>query len=335
MSFYNSTKIVVNILLIIVAIFVFAWFFREYKINKLNKRLNKFSIVTNNRRHSLFDDIVNFLYNFRLLIKKLLLKSNYFKKYAIKYEKYLSKDSRIMKDAMDFVATKIGISLLFVFTLLASSAFNRDSFTFTNVIIAFTLGYFVLDLFLIGRKKYVDHEIKNDLLKAITIMNNCFKSGKSIIQTIEIVKEELDGPLQKEFIKMHEDLSYGLELDLVFERFNKRVDLPEVKYITTSLKILDKTGGNVINVFDLIEKTVFTNKKLEDELHNLSAASKALYRMLIVIPLIFTLAIYILDPTYFMPLFGSPLGLIIVFLIIFLYIMYIIIIRKVSKIKEY
>ena len=68
-------------------------------------------------------------------------------------------------------------------------------------------------------------------------------------------------------------------------------------------------------MFSSIEKTVFNNKKLEDELHNLSAASKALYRILIFIPIVFTFVIYILDNNYFNPLFTNPLGILIIGLI--------------------
>ena len=63
--------------------------------------------------------------------------------------------------------------------------------------------------------------------------------------------------------KMYEDLEYGLEIEAVFKRFSLRVDLKEVKYITTSLTILNKTGGNIVDVFSSIEKTVFNNKKLD------------------------------------------------------------------------
>ena len=157
--------------------------------------------------------------------------------------------------------------------------------------------------------------MENDLLKAITIMNNSFKSGRSIYETIEIVAKEIDGPLKKEFILMHRDMEYGLDIESVFDRFNKRVNLKEVGYITTSLTILNKTGGNIVSVFSSIEKTVFSNKKLKDELNNLSAASKALYRILVIIPIIFSLIIYILDPNYFIPLITSTLGLIILSLI--------------------
>jgi tight adherence protein B len=309
------------------------WFLREIKISKLNKRINRYSIETTYNRHSLFDIITNFFVNIRNKISKILSKSVYLKKYSIKYEKYIDKKTSKLKP-MDYVSTKFILGIVSIFILIVSVVINNESITFMKVFIAFTLGFFALDIILLSKNKIILHQMKNDLLKAITIMNNSFKSGRSIVQTIKIVSDEIDGPLKDEFKKMYEDLSYGLEIEAVFERFNSRVNLKEVKYITTSLTILNKTGGNIVDVFASIEKTVFNNKKLEDELHNLSAASKTLYRILVFIPIIFTLVIYILDSTYFVPLFTNPLGIVIVIVIVLLYILYIIIVKKIIRIKE-
>lgn len=335
MSFYDTIELIVNITLIIIILVVLIWFYQEYKANKLNNRVGKYSITSNEKRDSLFDILVNLYLKIRESFCHLLEKSNYLKKYSLKYEKYLDKDNQIMLKTMDYVTTKFLIGLFFIFVLIISTFTQDDEFTISKIIVAFTLGFFSLDIFLQTKNKYIDYVRKNDLLKAITIMNNCFKSGRSIIQTIDIVAYEIDGPLKKEFMKMKEDINYGLEIEEVFKRFNERVKLKDVKYITTSLMILNKTGGNIIDVFSSIEKTIFNNRKLEDEMKNLSVAAKALYRLLIVIPFIFTLIIFILDPTYFMPLFVKPLGLLIIILIITIYVLYIIIVKKIMKLREY
>lgn len=336
MSYYDSVKIIINVILILIFIIVVVWFLSEIKVNKLNNRLNKYSISKTHNRHSLFDIIVNVFNTFRKTVSKIFYKSSYLKGYSKKYEKYIDKKKKnSIQDPMDYVSIKFCFSLLFLLLLLVSTVIQNGRITFDKIIIGFTLGFFSFDIFLLGKKKIVEVEIKNDLLKAITIMNNCFKSGRSILQTIEIVSHELDGPLKKEFVHMYEDLSYGLELEVVFRRFNERVNLKEIKYITTSLTILNKTGGNIVDVFSSIEKTVFSNKKLDDELRNLSASSKALYRLLCIIPFVFTIVIYVLDPTYFMPLFTSTLGIIIMILIIVIYVLYVILIKRIIKIKEY
>ena len=334
MSFYDSIKLIVNIILIMIFLVFIFWFLRQVRINKLDKRINAYTITKNVNRHSLFDIITGYFNNIRKKISKLLEKSTYLKKYSTKYQKYIDKRKPGMHDAMEYVATKFILALVFIVILIVSSVIQNSTITFSEIVVAFTLGFFSLDLLLLSKKKIIDHRMKNDLLKAITIMNNSFKSGRSIVQTIKIVSDEIDGPLKDEFVKMYEDLSFGLEIEVVFERFNRRVNLKEVKYITTSLTILNKTGGNIVDVFSSIEKTVFNNKKLEDELHNLSAASLLLYRILICVPFVLIIVIYFLDPTYFIPLIKSPLGIMVICGIIIIYLLYIVIVRRIIRIKE-
>ena len=334
MSLYDSIKLFVNIILIMVIVIFVIWFIKQIRISKLNRRVNIYTITSDDNRHSLFDIITNFITNTRKRISKDLSKSTFLKKYSLKYEKYIDKKKPGIHDPMEYIALKFIFAMLFIIILIISAVLQNGDITFIKLFIAFTLGFFALDIILLSSGKIVEHQMKNDLLKAITIMNNSFKSGRSIVQTIKIVSDEIEGPLKEEFKKMYEDLSYGLEIEAVFERFNSRVNLKDVKYITTSLTILNKTGGNIVDVFASIEKTVFNNKKLEDELHNLSAASKALYRILVFIPIIFTFVIYILDNTYFMPLFASPIGIAVIVVIIILYIVYIIIVKKIIRVKE-
>ena len=40
-------------------------------------------------------------------------------------------------------------------------------------------------------------------------------------------------------------------------------------YLSSSLTILNRTGGNIVAVFDSIEKTLFDKKKLKEELKRL------------------------------------------------------------------
>ena len=335
MSLYDTIKLIVNIILVMIIIIFMIWFLRQVRITKLNKRINTYTINSDDNRHSsLFDIITNFVLNMWKKISNNLSKSIFLKKYSSKYEKYIDKNKPGIHNPMEYLASKFMLSIVAIFILIVSSVIQNSAITFIKIFVAFMLGFYSLDILLLSRGKIVLHQMKNDLLKAITIMNNSFKSGRSIVQTTKIVSDEIDGPLKEEFKKMYDDLQYGLEIEAVFERFNARVNLKEVKYITTSLTILNKTGGNIVDVFSSIEKTVFNNKKLEDELHNLSAASKALYRILVFIPIVFTVLIYFLDASYFNPLITSPLGIVIIALIIILYITYIIIVKRIIRVKE-
>ena len=149
----------------------------------------------------------------------------------------------------------------------------------------------------------------------------------------ELVSTELEGPIAEEFKKIALEISFGLDIEVVFKRFANRIDLEEAAYLTASLSITNKTGGNIIRVFDSIEQTLFNRKKLRLELISLTSSSKLIMYVLIVVPLLFVTVISLINPTYFIPLFSSPLGLILLSIIIIIYITYIIVVRKIVNVR--
>ena len=200
------------------------------------------------------------------------------------------------------------------------------------IVIDIIVGYYLLDIILKIYYKRQTKLIENELLRAIIVMNNAFKSGKSTLQALNIAAKELPEPISDEFKKMYLDMKYGLSVDTVFERFAKRVDLEEAVFLSSSLTILNKTGGNIVEVFSSIERTLFDKKKLNEELKNISASPKMVTRVLLVIPIIFISIIYILNPSYFAPLFSSTLGYMIIVTIVLMFIIYVILLNKITKI---
>ncbi len=300
---------------------------------KIEDRLGSFTNYKEKKSLKIFDQIFISLDNFVKIVSKFLYKIKIFDNYSLKYQKYIKKDNENI-DKMDFVSKKVIISLLFLFIVVFYDIFAYKTLTIIQLLIVTVIGFYVLDIFLISENKIILNQRENDLLRAITIMNNSFKSGHSIMQAIKIVSLELDSTVGLEFKKMYVDLTYGLSLDVVFKRFENRVNMDEVKYITTSLAILNETGGDIVKVFESVEKNYFNNKKLNDELKNLTASSKLLYYILLFVPIVFILAIYFLDNNYFNPMFKNALGYVIIAICLVLYITYIFIIKKIMNIGD-
>ena len=175
--------------------------------------------------------------------------------------------------------------------------------------------------------------IQRDMLKAVMIMNNAFKSGKSTMQAVYIASRDLPSPINYEFKKIYKDMKYGLDASVVFDRFAKRVDIEEARYLASSLTILNKTGGNIVTVFSSIEKTLFDRKKLEEELKNLTSASNFVTKILLFVPIVFVLIIYMLNPEYFNPLFVSPLGYMLIIICIIMLAIYVYLLNKIMKVR--
>ena len=215
-----------------------------------------------------------------------------------------------------------------------SQIFTTNYFSLFGYIINYFIGYYLLDILLFLNYKRKTRNIENDLLRAIIIMNNCFKAGKSTLQALQTASAELPYPLGDEFKKMYLDMKYGLSVDTVFERFARRVKLQEAVYVSSSLTVLNKTGGNIVEVFSSIERTLFDKKKLKEEMKNISSAPKIVVIILSIVPVLFIGVVYLLNPTYFNPLFSSTLGYIIIAIIVIMFIIYLITLLRTLKVDE-
>ena len=323
-----------QVLIILVPILVAAYLIRLSKTLRLEKRLSVFAI-TSNKDHevSFFDELGFYVWMIIHFISKVLKKSVVLRKYALKYEKFIPFEQRNRKDGIDYVTIKFGCTFIVFILGIITLIMHYHDFDAMILLLVLIVTFFFPDLLLNVKFNQKRKKIEEDLLKAIIIMNNAFASGKSIIQAIEMVKIELQGPIQDEFEKIYLDISYGLSLDVVFKRFYERVKLEDAKYITTCLTLLNKTGGDIVSVFSRLEKSILDKKNLQNELKSLTSSSRFVFKFLAFLPFIFVFIIFILNPTYFNPLFASFLGIVVLVVILFLYILYIILIKKILEVR--
>jgi tight adherence protein B len=286
----------------------------------------------------LLDDQTSLFDTIFILYKKIidelsasLIKIKAVENYSHKYDKYI--DYMDDKKPIDFVSNKVLASFIFLMINLFANILELTFPSVWEILAVLLIGYLVPDIY----NKYQNYmrrrRIERDLLNAIIMLNNAFKSGRSTMQAIEIVKNELDGPIKEEFRKMHREISYGLSLESVFQRFSERVNVEEISYITSSLTILNRTGGNIVKVFSSIERSLFSKRKLESELRALTSSSRTMSKILLFLPFIFAGIIVLLNPTYFDSLFDNFIGLTVFFIIVMFYVLYAFLVQKVMKVR--
>ena len=322
--------IVIQIVIVFGIIGIVTFFIRLSDTIRMEKRISKYTIKGNANKEDLsyYDRVKNGYYRF---VKKQRRKINkLFPKLVRKYDKYVT-DGEVR--AVDYITHKLVLSVLFVCLTIVATVIQGRFITSIQFIISLVLGFYILDIVLLIFNKFNKKRIENDMLRAIIIMNNAFKSGKSTIQAVEIASEKLSKPISSEFKRMHQEMKYGLSVDVVFDRFAKRVDIEEAEYLSSSLTILNRTGGNIVNVFNSIEKTLFDKMKLKEELKNSTTVSNLLVKILLVVPLVIVFLIYILNPNYFDPFFESTLGYILLFIVVILFIIYAYLLQKIVKVE--
>lgn len=301
---------------------------------QLEKKIRKYTIEPiNDKSVSLFD---NFLNRYNKVVKKVskyLSKSVFITRYSHRYDKYINHLKTSYQTGVEFIANKILVSIIFLLIAIFSKTIQLEVIKYYEIYFPVLFGFFAPDIIYKLKYRAYKEKLENDLLQAIIIMNNAFKSGRSIYQAVNLVTTELEGPMAEEFAKMNLEMSLGLDMNIVFERFSNRIDLEEVTYLKTSLAILNKTGGNIIKVFSSIEKTLFNKKKLKLELNSLTTSSKLIVVTLFLIPVFFVLFISIINPNYFAPFLASSIGIILTIFMIVYYIIYVILVGKIMKVR--
>lgn len=329
-----ETMFILQGILLVILLIIIIILFRNVLGDKKAARIKYYSLEPIKREELSFSDkfvsgYISFVGRFRKIVKK----SNYFTKRSKKYERYIKYKDRDRVQTVDFITNKFIISIVFIILTTISQIFTTNYFSLFGYIINYFIGYYLLDILLFLNYKRKTRNIENDLLRAIIIMNNCFKAGKSTLQALQTASAELPYPLGDEFKKMYLDMKYGLSVDTVFERFARRVK-QEAVYVSSSLTVLNKTGGNIVEVFSSIERTLFDKKKLKEEMKNISSAPKIVVIILSIVPVLFIGVVYLLNPTYFNPLFSSTLGYIIIAIIVIMFIIYLITLLRTLKVDE-
>ena len=299
---------------------------------KTEKRIDNYTVKAVNGNENSSAEI--FLNKYRNLTSKMcknLKKSVFITKYAKRLEKYLPV-TNIHEDGFEIFAGKILVATIFVIIAVLAKFITLKMIYDYEMVLIFTIGFFALDILYFIKYKIFRIKLESDFIAAITIMNNAFKSGRSITQAIDTVSRELDGQIGKEFNRMSLELLYGLGIDVVFKRFAKRIKLEEANYLTASLTILNKTGGDIIKVFDSIERNMFDKRKLRLELASLTSGSKIVVGVLLGMPLFFILVINIINPDYFLPFFTTNIGIILLIFMLIYYIIFVVVVRKVMKV---
>lgn len=318
----------IGIFLIFIA-FITIWYQRK---KRKFIRVSKYSVQgIKTEQTSIMDYFINTYMKMLKFMVQILNSSTLIKKYGQKYNKYVPLCNLKIRNGITLIAHKIYFAILFTIICAFSKALLKDVISIEEGMLLFVIGYFLLDIkYIILYKKY--HEkLEDDLLESVIVMNNAFKVGASPEQAIRIVSEEMTGTIGKEYKQIYSEIKFGLSINDAFKRFSERLNLEEAEYIAASLEILNKTGGDVVKIFDSIEKNLFNKRKIKNEYKALTGSPKLISNFLFILPFVFVILILMINKDYFNPLFTKPIGIFLVLIALTLYILYVIIIKKIFK----
>lgn len=265
------------------------------------------------------------IYSFADFLKSLVI----FNGVAKTYDKYIYEDSRLKK-GMDYVAIKILLGIGIILLYLFMTILYQDIFNSLVLLVCFVVGFIIPDFYCLFIRRKRTGILNKNILNAIIIMNNSYKANGSTEQAILDVIERTDGKVSFEFKKVLNDINMGIDISNAFLRMYKRVKSEAILYISRVLELVNKSGINIVDAFNVIEAKLIEEEKFNNEINSLKGVNKFALIIFMLLPLVFVISLILYNKLY-VEVFIGYIGSFVLSILLIMYLFYLIIIHRIYR----
>lgn len=205
--------------------------------------------------------------------------------------------------AYRFVLLSAGLGLL---SALAAWSFTKIGLL---AVIAFGAGclapYFKVNYDRAQRMARFEEQLP----EAIDVMKRALQAGHPFNESLQLVGEELDDPIKREFAITFAELNYGNDLKWSLLGLLERVQSVNVMALVTSVLIQRETGGNLAEILGNLSSVIRGRFRFHRKVKTLSAEGRLSAWILALVPFALFGLIHLTTPTYLPILVQSDLGI--------------------------
>ena len=163
---------------------------------------------------------------------------------------------------------------------------------------------------------------------------SAMRTGRSIVEAVEIVAANADEPMRRELNRVLADERAGLHLDQALLPIAERMESPEIEQFAVISALHRRTGANITEVLDRIADTARQRVEIRRELNTLTAQARMSRNILTALPVFVIIAIDIIGHDYERPLFHTVLGIVVLIVAGMMVLMGRTIMKSMVKIEE-
>lgn len=144
------------------------------------------------------------------------------------------------------------------------------------------------------------------LPETLEMMVRSLKAGHPIPACIALVGKEMPAPVGEEFKRVHDEMTYGLDLRDALTKIAMRLHtVHELKYIASAIKIQSQTGGNLAEILASMAKLMRAQQTLQLKVRAISAEGRMSGNILSALPISVIVILTILQPNYYSDVLGD------------------------------
>jgi tight adherence protein B len=174
--------------------------------------------------------------------------------------------------------------------------------------LSFTLGMLPF-MFLRWKRRRKTAKIERYMPDAMELLARSLRAGHTLQATLDLVSQEIPGPLGTEMRITFEEQKLGLSMPQAFRRMGQRVASQDLRYFVTAVIIQSETGGNLSEILENIGGIIRDRLQLKGKVKGLTAEGRFSALILSLLPFVTFLALYLVNRQYVMTLFRDPTGI--------------------------
>ena len=157
-----------------------------------------------------------------------------------------------------------------------------------------TVGYFIKRRIAKFTSKFPD---------AIELLVRGLRSGLPISETIQVVGQEVDGPVGVEFRSITDKMKIGRTMDAALQETADRLGTPEFQFFVITIAIQRETGGNLAETLANLANVLRMRGQMKLKIKAMSSESKASAYIIGSLPFIVFVMIWMINGTYMQTFF--------------------------------
>ncbi len=189
-------------------------------------------------------------------------------------------------------------------------------------------GFFLFRATEQRRKRFADQ-----LLDALILIRGAVSSGYSLLQALDLAKDEMNAPASEEFGRVVREVQLGLPLSQALLNLSGRMENDDLHMVVVAIIINSQVGGNLTTMLNAVTNTIRARIFLFGEVRALTSYARYAGYFLTLLPFITALAIYLVNPGYFDVVPESTISQIILAVAMLLLLLGNIIIRRIIRIR--
>ncbi|MCH7662383.1 MAG: type II secretion system F family protein [Chloroflexi bacterium] len=165
------------------------------------------------------------------------------------------------------------------------------------------LAYIIPSWYLTKSLRIRRAKFQNQLVDVLILIGGAVRVGYSLLQSLDVVVEEMASPSSDEFRRVRREVELGLSLKQALLHLAGRMVSDDLNLVVTAVNINTQVGGNLTTMLTAVTATIRDRIRLFGEIRVLTSYARYSSGILTLLPVIVTGIMFILNPQYIGRLF--------------------------------